>query len=188
MSDIIDFNELKNKAKDKDVDKFEEYIYSLYYSMSRGEISMGDLARKIQEYMKSNDISEEKFYNIQKKLLDRYGYDVDSLSKQMKDAGYDFKALGINNGDSYEAIRKTISFHDKYKGKLTTKPYTVYKIKNTLNDVEIYLSDEEVIIKSNGKIELKDVELNEFLVSYKKVIEDKSLKITLCENTSIYVY
>ncbi|WP_331667985.1 DUF3867 family protein [Clostridioides difficile] len=30
MSDdrIIDFNELKNKVKDSDVDKFEQYIYT----------------------------------------------------------------------------------------------------------------------------------------------------------------
>ena len=38
MSDrIIDFNEIKNKAKDKDVDKFEEDIYSMYYQMAEGK-------------------------------------------------------------------------------------------------------------------------------------------------------
>ncbi len=32
MSDdrIIDFNDLKNKVKDSDVDKFEQYIYIIY--------------------------------------------------------------------------------------------------------------------------------------------------------------
>ena len=36
MSDdrIIDFNELKNKVKDSDVDKFENYMYDLYYSVA----------------------------------------------------------------------------------------------------------------------------------------------------------
>ena len=31
MSDdrIIDFNDLKNKVKDSDVDKFEQYIYTI---------------------------------------------------------------------------------------------------------------------------------------------------------------
>ena len=35
MSDdrVIDFNELKNKVKDTDVDKFEQYIYNLYFSV-----------------------------------------------------------------------------------------------------------------------------------------------------------
>jgi len=32
MSDdrIINFNDLKNKVKDSDVDKFEQYVYNLY--------------------------------------------------------------------------------------------------------------------------------------------------------------
>ena len=38
MSDdrIIDFNDLKNKVKDSDVDKFEQYIYNLYYLLCNG--------------------------------------------------------------------------------------------------------------------------------------------------------
>ena len=28
---IIDFNEIKNQAREKDVDKLENYMYSLYY-------------------------------------------------------------------------------------------------------------------------------------------------------------
>ena len=40
MSDdrIIDFNQLKNKVKDSDVDKFEQYIYSLYGSVMNGTL------------------------------------------------------------------------------------------------------------------------------------------------------
>ena len=42
MSDdrIIDFNELKNKVKDRDVDKFENYMYDLYYSVADGSMTM----------------------------------------------------------------------------------------------------------------------------------------------------
>ncbi|NLB21523.1 MAG: DUF3867 family protein, partial [Clostridium sp.] len=29
MSDIIDFNEIKNKVRDKDLDDFESYIFEL---------------------------------------------------------------------------------------------------------------------------------------------------------------
>ena len=46
MSDrIIDFNEIKNKVKDKDVDKFEEYIYSMYsqlYNLKASVVCFGD--------------------------------------------------------------------------------------------------------------------------------------------------
>ena len=36
MSDdrIIDFNELKNKVKETDIDKFENYMYNLYFSVA----------------------------------------------------------------------------------------------------------------------------------------------------------
>ena len=70
MSDdrIIDFNQLKNKVKDSDVDKFEQYIYSLYGSVMNGTLSMMEFSQKILDYMNENQISHEKFYNIQKKF------------------------------------------------------------------------------------------------------------------------
>ncbi|NYC31906.1 hypothetical protein B0H42_004537 [Clostridium saccharobutylicum] len=67
MSDrIIDFNELKNKAKEKDVDKFEDYIYSMYYQMAEGKINMADFSKQIMSYMQENNISQDKLINIQK--------------------------------------------------------------------------------------------------------------------------
>ena len=54
MSDdrIIDFNDLKNKVKDSDVDKFEQYIYNLYFSVMDGSMTMAEFSRKIYEYTK----------------------------------------------------------------------------------------------------------------------------------------
>lgn len=67
MSDkIIDFNELKNKVKDKDVDKFEEYIYSMYYKLAEGKMNMADFSKNIMSYMQENNISQDKLINIQK--------------------------------------------------------------------------------------------------------------------------
>ena len=42
MSDdrIIDFNELKNKVKETDIDKFENYMYELYFSVADGSMTM----------------------------------------------------------------------------------------------------------------------------------------------------
>ena len=70
---IIDFNELRNKAKEKDedklVDKLEDYMYSLYYDMAQGKITMADFTRNIYKYMEENNITQEQFFNIQKKLM-----------------------------------------------------------------------------------------------------------------------
>ena len=61
-------------------------------------------------------------------------------------------------------------------------------IKNDKNNITILLEDVDVIIRSEDKIDLSDLELNEFLCSYKKVVDDKNLKISLCENTKEYDY
>ena len=54
MSDdrIIDFNELKNKVKETDIDKFENYMYELYFSVADGSMTMSQFTSKIYEYMR----------------------------------------------------------------------------------------------------------------------------------------
>ena len=185
MSDrIIDFNEIKNKAKDKDVDKLEDYMYSLYYQMAEGKITMSEFTQKIYEYMNENNISQDKFLNIQKKLMERYGFDSSMLEEQLKLAG-----INISNiGEDYENLRKTVSFQEKYKGRLKNKTTTTYYIKNEKNDIEIFLESTNVFIKSFGKVDLNDIELNEFLCSYKKLVEDKTLSVVVCENCNKYYY
>ena len=71
MSDdrIIDFNELKNKVKETDIDKFENYMYELYFSVADGSMTMSQFTSKIYEYMRENNISNEKFMNIYKYSL-----------------------------------------------------------------------------------------------------------------------
>lgn len=54
--------------------------------------------------------------------------------------------------------------------------------------MEIILEEDNVILKSAAHINLQDVELNEFLCSYKKVIKDKTLNISICENIGSYQY
>ena len=104
MSDdrIIDFNELKNKVKDSDVDKFEQYIYSLYNSVMSGNLSMVEFSKKIMDYMKENNISQEKFLNIQKKFMERYGMDSAEIDTQLKNFGIDPENINfedINNSN-----------------------------------------------------------------------------------------
>lgn len=186
MSDekIIDFNELKNKAKDKDIDKFEDYIYSLYYKLAEGKMNMADFSKNIMSYMQENDISQDKLINIQKKFLERYGFDSATIDERFKIPGFDMSGAGIN----YESMKKTLSFQEKYKNRISAKAMSEYFIKNNKNDLKILLDKEDVILSSEKTIDLNDNELNEFLCSYKKVIEDKKIKITLCENTKSYEY
>lgn len=186
ISDVIDFNELKNKASDKDVDKFEDYIYSMYYSMAQGKMSMAQMSREIMKYMNDNNISQEKFMNIQKKMMERYGISNEDVEEQMKSMGIETNSTSFGKG--YEDARKVLGFQEKYKSRLVVKTSTNYHIKNDKNDIEIYIQDENVILKSFGRIDLTDSELNEFLCSYKKVINNKSINISICENASTYIY
>ena len=81
-----------------------------------------------------------------------------------------------------------MGFQEKYKNRLTTKSIQNYSIKNSKNDITIYLDNNEVMINSSGKIDLTDNELNEFLCSYKKILKDDKLNISLCENVNNYIY
>jgi len=185
MSDkIIDFNELKNKAKDKDIDKFEDYIYSMYYKLAEGKMNMADFSKNIMSYMQENNISQDKLLNIQKKFLERYGFDSSIMEEQFKIPGFNMNSSELN----YETMKKTISFQEKYKSRISTKAMSEYFIKNEKNDLKILLENEDVILISEKNIDLNDNELNEFLCSYKKVIKDKKIQIVLCESIKNYEY
>lgn len=181
---IIDFNEIKNKAREKDVDKLEDYMYTLYYQMAEGKITMTDFTQNIYKYMEDNNISQDKFLNMQKKLMERYGFDASDIQEQLKVAGLNIGEIGSD----YETIRRNMSFQEKYKDSISTSTVLLYSIKNEKNNLEIILKDESVILSSNGKVDLNDLELNEFLVSYKKVRNDKTLSIKVCENINRYDY
>ena len=177
---IIDFNQLKNKAKEKDVDKLDNYMYSLYYEMAQGKITMADFTKNIYEYMEQDNISQDKFLNMQKKLMERYGFDSSMIDEQLKN-------LGVDNVN-YDNKRKTMSFQEKYKDRLVNKAMSYYTISNEKNNIEIIVEEDNVVIQSEGKIDLSDLELSDFLCSYKKVREDKPLNIRLCENVKKYNY
>ena len=196
MSDerIIDFNELKNKVKDTDVDKFEQYIYNLYFSVMDGSMNMAEFSRKIMVYMNDNNISQEKFMNIQKKFMERYGMDTEEVEKQLKSFGIDPSAMAYGNVDinnmsaeSIENIRKSAGFYEKYGSKIQPKSCINTFVKNETNDIQIIIDQDKVMLYSNKKINLMDAELNELLLAYKNMF-NKKIKIVMCESSTEYDY
>ena len=196
MSDdrVIDFNDLKNKVKDSDVDKFEQYIYNLYFSVMDGSMTMAEFSRKIYDYMRENNISQEKFINIQKKFMERYGMDSQEIENQLKSFGIDpsitgFSDIDLNSlsNENIENIRKSAGFYEKYGSKIQPKSCISSSIKNDTNDIEVMIDQEKVMLYSNKKINLMDAELNEFLLAYKNMF-NKKIRVVLCENYSEYDY
>lgn len=192
MSEIIDFNELKNKVKESDVDKFEDYMYSLYSDVASGNLSMAGFSRKMMDYMRENNISQEKFYKIQQKFMERYGIDTKEMDDQLKKFGLDpEKISGISSSnpsqESVDRYTKASGFYDKYSHKIKIKSNITSYIKNDLNDLEIIIEEDKVILCSDKKIDLSDRELNEFLSSYRNMF-DKTIRVVLCETTKKYDY
>ena len=219
MSDdrIIDFNELKNKVKETDIDKFENYMYNLYFSVADGSMTMAQFTSKIYDYMRENNISNEKFMNMQKKLLERYGVDEAEIERQLKSMGINpndinsLSSMNINDirnnnihsnnqpkkeepkvefvpvDNIQETIVKNSDFYNKFAKRLEYDSYITSKLKNDVNDLKIIINKERVTLMSEGDINLVDSQLNEFLLDYKNMI-GKKMKVTICENCKKYDY
>ena len=219
MSDdrIIDFNELKNKVKETDIDKFENYMYNLYFSVADGSMTMAQFTSKIYDYMRENNISNEKFMNMQKKLLERYGVDEAEIERQLKSMGINpndinsLSSMNINDirnnnihsnnqpkkeepkvefvpvDNIQETIVKNSDFYNKFAKRLEYDSYITSKLKNDVNDLKIIINKERVTLMSEGDINLVDSQLNEFLLDYKNMI-GKKMKVSICENCKEYDY
>ena len=219
MSDdrIIDFNELKNKVKETDIDKFENYMYNLYFSVADGSMTMAQFTSKIYDYMRENNISNEKFMNMQKKLLERYGVDEAEIERQLKSMGINpndinsLSSMNINDirnnnihsnnqpkkeepkvefvpvDNIQDTIVKNSDFYNKFAKRLEYDSYITSKLKNDVNDLKIIINKERVTLMSEGDINLVDSQLNEFLLDYKNMI-GKKIKVTICENCKEYDY
>lgn len=178
MTQIIDFNDIKNKAREKDVDELENYVYGLYYEVAEGKLTLAQLNEKIKEYVKVNNIPNEKFIDMQKKLIERYGYNPDDIEKQMK-----------SMQDPYiNGATITSNLKNKYGDSLNAEFAIKKHIKNDTNDVYVISFEEEVYLVSSKHIVAQDNELNEYLISYKKQIGDKTLKVRLSESMTEFDY
>ena len=174
MSDVIDINKFKNKVRDKDINELESYIYSLYYKLAEGKMTMAEINAEIAKYLEENNISESKFVEIQKKLIERYGYDPSIVEQQFGEGTLNMRIAG--------------TLKTKYGNSLTDGIMIKKTIKNSNNDLTLICNGKEVFIYSEGTVNLEDNELNEFLVSYKRQYADEILKIHVSSQTSSYDY
>lgn len=175
MSDVINLDDFKNKVRDKDVDELESYIYGLYFQVAEGKMTLADVNREIHKYMEEHSISEAKFMEIQKKLVERYGYDPNDLEKQLME-GRDLM------------IKKSPGLLEKYGSSIQDMKGFLKEIKNNRNELEIFCSGKQVILLSGQAIDLEDNELHEFLVSYKRQAGSDSLDIRIGEDIQRFDY
>lgn len=220
MSDdrVIDFNELKNKVKETDIDKFENYMYDLYFSVADGSLTMAEFTSKIYDYMRENNISNEKFMNIQKKLLERYGVDEAEIDRQMRNMGInpnDLSSLGSmnindirnqsmnlnNNSNSNkdskveevanDDVRKTIVKNSDFYNKFSQKlEYDSFIISYLKNDV----NDLKIVINKEKVTLMSQGSINLVDSQLNEFLLDyknmigKKMKVSICENCKEYDY
>ena len=91
--------------------------------------------------------------------------------------------LGFLDND----IDKNSDFYKKYNKDLESKELITTFLRDEVNDMKIIIEKEKVTLISEGSINLVDAQLNELLLSYKS-INNKKLKITICENCKGYDY
>ncbi|WAW15167.1 DUF3867 family protein [Peptostreptococcus equinus] len=208
MSDdkIIDFNELKEKVKESDINKFEQYVQDLYMQINTGQMTMFQFSKKMSEYMQENNISEEKLVNIQMKMMERYGIDPKMLEDEMKKMGMDPNQMNfsksdedkykseksINDFDIDELVNNDkgaikLGFFEKYKSQLEEKTILEYRIQNDKNDIKILMNGNELVVISEKKLDLSDDTINKFIANYRSTI-DTPLKVIICEATNTYEY
>lgn len=220
MSDdrIIDFNELKNKVKETDIDKFENYMYELYFSVADGSMTMSEFTSKIYDYMRENNISNEKFMNMQKKLLERYGVDEAEIERQLKSMGInpndlssissmninDIRNNNINFNNNQpkkeepkvefvpvDNIQETIVKNSDFYNKFASRlEYDSYIISKLKNDV----NDLKIIINKERVTLMSEGAINLVDSQLNEFLLDyknmigKKMKVTICENCKEYDY
>ena len=84
-------------------------------------------------------------------------------------------------------VDKSSDFYKKYNKDLESKKIITTFLKNDVNDIKITLEKNKVTLLSEGNINLVDAELNELLLSYKSMYNNK-LKVVICENCKEYDY
>ena len=101
--------------------------------------------------------------------IEKGGYKYNNIYQ----SGYFLGNIDFNNitKEEIDSIKKTTGFYEKYGSKIQPKSCISTFIKNDANDIEIIIDQEKVMLFSSKKVNLMDAELNEFLLSYKNMLQ-----------------
>ncbi|MEG0250489.1 MAG: DUF3867 family protein [Peptostreptococcus sp.] len=197
MSDekIIKFGKLQEKWNEQEVDKFEDFLNMMMEDVVTGNISISEFTAKMSKYQLDNNISNEKLMELQKKLLEKMGIDIDinDFNKQMEilegleKSGSNSDSDGENKNSFDTKKIKEIAFFDFYKDKITNKKIPEFHLKTEKNDLIMFMEEDKITIVTENKIDFADDELNAVITDYRECIHG-SLKIVACEASKIYEY
>ena len=171
----------------------EEYMYSMYTNVSSGSMSPLDFSKSINEFLKKNNISVEKFGQMQEKLLERYGFDPKNIEEEMKRMGIDMNesAYVVSKKDKEESYSvkdfgDKLAFFERYEG-IEEKTIMHYILDNGVNQVKFIMDGSILTLVSEKKIDLSDPDVNTFIAGYRQANKEK-IKVVICEATNVYDY
>ena len=104
----------------------------------------------------------------------------------------DFKLMHVYYNNQHKSIAFEIFPEIEVKfNKINLTKGKIENLKEVFQeydrDIEIVIEQEKIMLLSSKKINLMDVELNEFLLAYKNMF-NKKIKVVLCENYTGYDY
>lgn len=194
MSDekIIKFKDLQDKVRPSDIDKFERYMMDKFEKVAKGDISMFEFTTEISKYIEENNIDIEKFKEIEKEILKRYGYDVEGLEEEMSRLEQSDSDEIFSNFEGFEGLdvktaARRLSFYDYYSDVLKDRKVLELNLKNDKNEVRFIFDDGKITLISEKKIDLSDEEINK-IIAYYKLSTKGTLTVILCEATNKYEY
>lgn len=191
MSDekIINFADIKNRVTEEDVDAFEAFMSKELLNLDLNpELDMVGFANKISEYQERHNISNEKFMEIQTKMIERYGFTAsdDNLMQQEKKATEELNKR-FRESDTYIYMSAIFGLNAIFDDKVEEKRTLQLDIKNDKNDLRMIFSGTTVTIISEKKIDLSDDNINKAISRYRESAE-KTIRIQICEASNAYDY
>lgn len=182
---IINFDKLKEKWDDKEIDKFEEFMNLQTERIITGQISIAELIKSMKKYQVEHNITNDGIMKLQKKMIDNLGLniEVEDVDREVEEIR---RYLNEEDEDLTLELRNK-AFFAYYSDRIENKDIACMELKNEKNNLTLMIMGKEIIIYSEKRVDFSDDELNGIVALYKESIEG-GLKIITCEATKIYEY
>lgn len=188
MDRIIDFNDLKDKARAEEIKEFDRFINSLYVSLMGGKITLGEMNTAINKYAKDNEISEKKMYELKERMFEKRGFSREVLKAKFQEVGLDPSYVDTIFTYDEKAKKAKESFYIKYGAEIERDELYICPFESEKNQMTVYFQTEKVKLLSSGKIDLEDEDLKAFLQLYKEAIKGEELQIAYFESIGEFKY